>query len=59
KLCFGSQSDTGERFTERLLSVITTCRLHGVNSFDFLTEVVSSAFSGKAALPALPYLPQE
>jgi transposase len=58
KLCFGSQSDTGERFTERLLSVIGTCRLHGVNPFDFLTEVVSAAFSGERTLPALPHLLQ-
>lgn len=59
KLCFGSQSDTGEQFTERLLSVVSTCRLHGVNPFNFLTEVVSAAFSGKRALPVLPHLLQQ
>jgi transposase len=59
KLCFGSQSDTGERFTERLLSVIGTCRMHGVNPFHFLTEVVSAAFSCKRSLPDLPHLLQE
>ena len=59
KLCFGSQSETGERFTERLLTVIGTCRLHGVNPFDFLTEVVSAAFAGNRALPAFPLLLQQ
>jgi transposase len=59
KLCFGSQSDTGERFTERLLSVIGTCRMHGVNPFYFLTGVVSAAFSGNRSLPDLPHLLQE
>jgi transposase len=58
KLCFGSQSDTGERFTERLLSVVGTCRLHGVNPFDFLTKVVRAAFSGGRSLPVLPHLLQ-
>lgn len=58
KLCFGSQSDTGERFTERLLTVIGTCRMHGVNSFHFLSEVVSAAFSGKRSLADLPHLLQ-
>lgn len=56
KLCFGSQSDTGERFTERMLSVIATCRLHRINPFDFLTKAVSAAFSGRQSLPDLPYL---
>jgi transposase len=58
KLCFGSQSDSGERFTERLLSVIGTCRLHGINPFNFLTEAVSASFSGNRSLPALPRLLQ-
>ena len=47
KLCFGSQSDSGERFVERLLSVTATCRLHGVNPFEFLTKVLSSASAGE------------
>jgi transposase len=58
KICFGSQSDIGERFTERLLSVVGTCRLHGVNPYHFLTKVVRASFSGQHALPALSRLLQ-
>ncbi len=54
KLCFGSQSDSGERFVDRLLSVTATCRLHGVNPFEFLTKVVSSASAGEQPPQLLP-----
>lgn len=46
KLCFGNQSDAGERFTERILTVTRTCQLHGKNSFHFLAELMQSAFKG-------------
>ena len=56
KICFGSQSDTGERFTERMLSIVGTCRLHGVNPYHFLTKVIHTSFSGKCSLPDLSHL---
>ena len=46
KLCFGNQSDAGERFTERILTVTRTCRLRGKNPFHFLTELMQAAFNG-------------
>ena len=56
KICFGSQSATGERFTERLLTVVRTCQMHGVNSFEFLAKVMSDTSSGKPPIPSLPFL---
>lgn len=46
KLCFGNQSDTGERFTERILTVTRTCQLQGKNPFHFLSELMEAAFKG-------------
>ena len=55
KLCFGSQSDWGERYAERLFSVTQTCRMQGVNPFHFLAELMAATFRG-TPLPSLPYL---
>lgn len=46
KICFGSQSTAGERFTERSLTVTRTCRLQGRNPFHFLVQVMTAAFAG-------------
>jgi len=46
KLCFGNQSDAGERFTERILTVTRTCRVQGRNPFHFLSELMEAAFKG-------------
>lgn len=46
KLCFGSQSEAGERFTERILTVTRTCQLQGKNAFHFLSDVMEAAFRG-------------
>lgn len=54
KICFGSQSAAGERFTERLLTIVGTCKLHGANAFECLTRIVSGSFAGKQSLPSLP-----
>jgi transposase len=48
KLCFGNQSDNGERFTERILTVTRTCQRQGWNPFHFLTELMEAAFKGMA-----------
>jgi transposase len=45
KICFGSQSDNGERFTERVLTVTRTCRLQGRNPFHFLCDLMNAAFN--------------
>ena len=46
KLSFGTQSDSGSRFVETLLSVIETCRQQNRNVFAFVTEEVQSHFDG-------------
>lgn len=56
KNCFGSQSDTGERFTERLLTVVRTCQMHGVNAFECLVKIMNANYSEHPAL-SLPFLP--
>jgi transposase len=48
KLCFGNQSESGERFTERILTVTRTCQLRGKNPFHFLSELMTAAFNGSA-----------
>jgi transposase len=59
KICFGSQSETGLRFTERMLSIVGTCRMHGVNPYHFLTKVINASFSGEGSLPDLSRLLQK
>lgn len=44
KLSFGTQSDSGSRFVERLLTVIETCRRQKRNAFTWLTEAVQADF---------------
>jgi transposase len=46
KLCFGNQSEAGERFTERILTVTRTCQLRGKNPFHFLSELMYAVFKG-------------
>lgn len=46
KLCFGNQSEEGERFTERILTVTRTCQLQGKNPFNFLSNLMDAAFNG-------------
>jgi len=54
KICFGSQSNIGMRFTERLSTVVGTCRINGVNPFKFLVDMVGASFSVKHSIPTLP-----
>ena len=44
KRCFGSQSEKGERWVERILSLKETCRLKSKSSFDILTDLVKAYF---------------
>jgi transposase len=46
KLSLGSQSEGGERRTERLLSAHTTCRLQGRSLFVYLTDALSAHARG-------------
>ena len=49
KLSFGTQSPTGSRFVERLLTVIETCRRHNRDVFAWLVQAVQACLAGQAA----------
>ena len=58
KICLGSQSQIGEHFAERLLTVTRTCQMHNINVFTFLTRIVRASFTPSHCLPeASPLLP--
>ena len=50
KLSFGTQSASGSRFVETMLSVIETCRQQNRNVFAFVTEAVQAHFNGTHTL---------
>lgn len=49
KLSFGTQSVSGSRFVETLLSVIETCRQQGRSVLQFVAGSVAAHFAGQAA----------
>jgi transposase len=49
KLSFGTQSSSGSRFVERMLTVIETCRRSGRNVLAWLTEAVYAHFRRDAS----------
>ena len=55
KLSFGTQSDRGSRFVERLLTIIETCRQQSRPAFEYLTAALQAHFHG---LPAPSLLPE-
>jgi transposase len=57
KICFGSQSNNGMRFTERLSTVIGTCRINGINPFHFLVEMITAGFTEEHISLTLPLSP--
>lgn len=52
KKCFGSQSDWGERFVERVLSVRATAQKQGLNFLNYLTQCLKARWF-KTVAPAL------
>jgi transposase len=54
---FGSASEAGSRFAERLLTVVATCRQQGRSLLDFLVAAVEAALRGSPLASLLP-LPQ-
>jgi transposase len=54
KLSFGTQSESGSRFIERMLTVTETCRLQNRSVYDYLTEAVIAYFSKKVPPSLLP-----
>jgi transposase len=49
KLSFGTQSASGSRFVETMLTVIETCRQQGRNVFAFLTHAVAAHLAHQPA----------
>lgn len=54
KLSFGTQSASGSRFIERMLSVSETCRLQQRSIFGYLTTAVQAHFYGQPVPSLLP-----
>lgn len=54
KLSFGTQSASGSRFVETLLSVVTTCRQQHRDVLTFLTSAVTAHFDGQPHPSLLP-----
>lgn len=49
KQCFGSQSDRGDRYAERIMTVTRTLRKQGRNVLEYLTQACQAALQGKPA----------
>jgi transposase len=47
KLSFGTQSASGSRFVETILTVVETCHRQSRNSFEYLTAAVQAHFAGQ------------
>ena len=54
KLSFGTQSEAGSRFVERMLTVCETCRLQGRSLFAYLVTAVEAHFHHHPAPSLLP-----
>ena len=54
KLSFGTQSESGSRFIERMLTVSETCRLQDRSVYDYLIEAVTAYFSMQSPPSLLP-----
>jgi transposase len=46
---FGTDSPSGSRFVERILTVVTTLRMQGRNVLDYVTECCQAALHGRDA----------
>jgi len=49
KLTFGTQSDRGSRFIERIFTVVTSCKQQGRDVFAFITTALQEYFLNKNA----------
>jgi transposase len=54
KTSFGTDSPSGSRFVERILTVVTTLRLQGRNVLDYVTEACEAALQGRSPPSLLP-----
>lgn len=49
KLSFGTQSEAGSRFIERMLTVSETCRIQNRSVFQWMTDAVDASLHGRPA----------
>jgi transposase len=54
KICFGTQSEAGSRFAERIMTVVSTLKQQKRNVLDYLTEACDAANWGRPAPSLLP-----
>jgi len=54
KTSFGTDSPSGSRFVERILTVVTTLRMQGRNVLDYVTSACEAALQGRDAPSLLP-----
>ncbi len=54
KASFGTQSERGDRFVERMLTVSATCRQQNRNVLQYVTEAICAHFRGDAIPSLLP-----
>ena len=54
KTSFGTDSEAGTRFVERILTVTATCRLQRRNPLDFIHHAIIAAFDNRPAPSLLP-----
>lgn len=54
KLSFGTQSSSGSRFVERMLTVTETCRLQKRSVFEYVTQAVQASFSNQPSPSLMP-----
>jgi transposase len=54
KTSFGTDSPSGSRFVERILTVVTTLRMQGRNVLDYVADACEAALQGRDAPSLLP-----
>lgn len=54
RISYGTQSDTGSLFVERILTVVETCRQQDRNPLDYLRHVVAAHRTGQPVPSLLP-----
>jgi len=54
KRSFGTQSQAGSRFAERIMTVVATLKQQHRNVLDYLTEACDAAYWGKPVPSLLP-----
>jgi transposase len=50
----GTDSETGSRFVERILSVVATCRQQDINVLDYLTRCYQAQLEQKSTPSLIP-----